>query len=196
MEEHLRTAFEMTLGQLLPRLETVLPSPLLERLAEVLERRNFIAHYFWYERVHLIATLTGIEVLLAELAHDTELFQELDREVEKITEPLHARVGLTPELFATAFNDIKSGRSGALDRLHSQRIPRKQETVVKVFNVPTASDHTVLVFQTDDGLLWQLCDAGLGWSPYDHADPSWPLADKFADLLPARINPRPKASAP
>ena len=134
--------------------------------------------------------------MLTELAQDTELFQELDREIEKITEPLHARVGLTRELFVMAFNDIKSGRAGALDPLHSQRMPRKQETVVKVFNVPTASGHTVLVFQTDDGLLWQLCDAGLGWSPYDHIDPSWPSTDKFADLLPARINPRPKTSAP
>ena len=29
VEEHLRTAFEMTLGQLLPRLETILPPPLV-----------------------------------------------------------------------------------------------------------------------------------------------------------------------
>jgi hypothetical protein len=74
-------------------------------------------------------------------------------------------------------------------------MPRKQETVVKVFNVPTASGRTVLVFQTDDGLLWQLCDGGLGWTPYDQVDPLWPTAQKFAGLLPAKINPRPKASA-
>jgi hypothetical protein len=196
VEEHLRTASEMTLGQLLPRLQTILPPPLLERLAGALERRNFIAHHFWYERIHLVATLTGIEAMLAELAQDTELFQEIDREVEKIIEPLHAQVGLTPELLVMAFDDIKSGRAGALDRLHSQRMPRRQETVVQVFNVATASGHTVLVFQTDDGVLWQLCDAGLGWSPYDHVDPSWPVAQKFAGLLPARINPRPKTSAP
>lgn len=196
VEEHLRSASEMTLGQLLPKLESLLPSPLPERLADALKRRNFIAHHFWYERIHLIPTLTGIETMLAELAQDTELFQELDMEIEKITEPLHARFGLTPELFAMAFNNIKSGRAQALEPLDSQRMPRKQETVVKVFNVPTASGHTLLVFQTDDGLLWQLCDEGLGWSPYDHADPSWPLVEKLADLLPARINPRPKTSAP
>lgn len=186
----------MTLGQLLPKLEPILPPPLQERLAHALERRNFIAHHFWYERIQLIATLAGTEAMVTELAQDTELFQKLDREIEKITEPLHTRVGLTPELFVMAFNDIKSGRAGALDPLHSQRMPRKQETVVKMFNVPTASGHTVLVFQTDDGVLWQLCDAGLGWSPYDHFAPSWPSADKFAELLPARINPRPKTSAP
>ncbi|HWB82928.1 MAG TPA: hypothetical protein VG675_02225 [Bryobacteraceae bacterium] len=194
MEEHLRTASEMTLGQLLPRLETVLPASLLERLAEALERRNFIAHRFWFERIHLFATLSGIEAMVTELAHDTELFQDLDREVERITEPFHVRIGLTPELSVTAFNEVKRGE--VVDPLHSQRMPRKQETVVKVFNVPAGSGNAVLVFQTDDGLLWQLCDAGLGWSPYDLVDPLWPSADKFTDLLPARINPRPKASAP
>jgi hypothetical protein len=195
VEEHLRTASEMTLGQLLTRLETtLLPPLLLERLAIALERRNFIAHHFWYERIHLIATLPGIEAMLTELAQDTELFQELDGEVENIVGPLHARVGLTPEILVQSFNDIKTGKAGALDPLHSQRMPRKQETVVKAFNVPTTSGHTVLVFQTDDGLLWQLCDAGLGWSPYDHVDPSWPLAQKFTGLLPAKINPRPKTS--
>jgi hypothetical protein len=196
VEEHLRTASEMTLGQLLPRLATILPPLIVERLAAALERRNFIAHHFWYERIHLIATLSGIEAMLAELAQDTELFQELDSEIEKIVEPLHARVGLTPELFVMALNDMRSGKAEALDPLHSQRLPRKQETVVQVFNVSTASGHTVLVFQTDDGLLWQLCDAGLGWSPYDQVDHSWPVAQKLAPLLPARINPRPKASAP
>lgn len=196
IEEHLRTASEMTLGQLLPRLQTILPPPLLERLAGALERRNFIAHHFWFERSYLIATLNGIEAMLAELAQDTELFQELDREVEAISEPLHARVGLTPELFAMALSDIKNGMAEAFDPLHGQRMPRKQETVVNVFNVPTASGNAVLVFQTDDGLLWQLCDAGLGWSPYDKVDPSWPTAQKFTALLPARIVPRPKASSP
>lgn len=196
VEEHLRTSSEMTLGHLLPRLETILPPPLLERLTGALERRNFLAHHFWFERIHLMTTLNGIETMLAELAQDTELFQELDGEVEKVGEPLHGRVGLTAELFVKALNDIKNGTAGALDPLHQQRMPRKQETVVNVFNVPTGSGHTVLVFETDDGLLWQLCDVGLGWSPYDHVDPSWPIVQKFAGLLPARINPRPKAAAP
>ncbi len=196
VEEHLRTASEMTLGQLLPRLSTILPPPLLQRLADALERRNFIAHYFWFERIHLMPTLKGIETMLAELAQDTELFHTLDQEVEAITEPLHARMGLTPQLFATALKDIKSGKAGALDPLHQQRMLRKQETIVEVFNVPTASGHNVLVFQTDDDLLWQLCDAGLGWCPYNQVDPLWPKAQKFTSLLPARINPRPKASAP
>ena len=33
-------------------------------------------------------------------------------------EPLHMRMGLTPELFAMTLNDIKSGKAEALEALH------------------------------------------------------------------------------
>ena len=65
-----------------------------------------------------------------------------------------------------------------------------------VFDVPAASGRTLLIFQTQDGALWQLCDAGLGWTQYNAVDPGWPSAKKLADLLPAKINPRPPVSAP
>lgn len=196
VEEHLRTASEMTLGQLLPRLQTILPPELNERMAVALERRNFIAHHFWYEHAHLMPSLSGIESMVAELTQDTDLFRELDKEVEKIIEPLHTRVRMTPEFIVTVLEEIKSGKAEALEPLHGQRMPKKQETVVNAFNVPTESGHTVLVFETDDGLLWQLCDGGLGWSPYDQVDPLWPKAPKFTGLFPVKINPRPKAAAP
>jgi hypothetical protein len=50
------------------------------------------------ERSHLMPSRSGIESMVAELLQDTELFQELDREVEKIIEPLHAQVGLARKL--------------------------------------------------------------------------------------------------
>jgi hypothetical protein len=195
VEEHLRAAFEMTLGQLLPKLSPVLGPLSQQRFARALERRNFLAHHFWYERIHLMHTLRGINAILAELTDDTELFRELDREVETVMEPLRGRIGLSPESVARVLTEMRRGKAGPLDPLHPQRMLRKQETLVQVFNVPTASGH-VLVFQTDDGLLWQLCDAGLGWSPYERVDPAWPLAQKFTALLPVKINPRPTKSAP
>ena len=141
-------------------------------------------------------SIRGVEAMVAELSQDTELFRELDKEVERIIEPLHARVGMTPELFVMAFNEIKSGKAEALEPLHNQRMPKKQETVVSAFKVPTESGHTVLVFETDDGLLWQLCDGGLGWSPYERIDPSWPKAPKFAGLLRQESTPGRKHRLP
>jgi hypothetical protein len=196
IEEHLRTAFETTLGQLLPRMESLLPLALLQKLTLAVERRNFIAHHFWYVRIHLMANLSGIDAMVAELSQDTELFRELDAAIEKISEPLHLRVGMTSEIFTAALNEIKSGSAGALGPLNGQRKPKKEETIVSVFDAPTASGNSVLIFQTEDGLLWQLCDAGLGWSPYDRVDASWTPARKFTGLLPAKVNARPNTSAP
>jgi hypothetical protein len=194
VEEHLQTAFDSTLGQLLERLKPVLPPPLLPKLQVALERRNFIAHRFWYERIHLMTSIDGIQAMVEELSLDSELFSELDKEVEKLTEPFHARLGVTPELFDRALAETLSGT--ACEPLIEQRKPKKEEIVIAVFDVPTRTGRSVLIFQTEDGLLWQLCDVGLGWCPYKNAEPSWPKARKFIDLLPAKINPRPKASAP
>ena len=54
VEEHLRTAFETTLGQLIRKLQPVLHSALLPQLERAVDRRNFIAHHFWYERSPLM----------------------------------------------------------------------------------------------------------------------------------------------
>lgn len=193
IEEHLRTAFESTFGQLLERLGPILPAPLIPRLRAGLERRNFLAHHFWFERIHLMISVSGIETMLNELASDTELFRELDEEIEKLVEPLYPRIGLTPELYAQAVNDVATGMH--CEPLSQQRKSYKQETIIKVFDVPTSSGNSILVFQSADGVLWQLCDVGLGWTHYDRAEPAWPVATKFDKLLPARINPRPKIRA-
>jgi hypothetical protein len=193
VEEHLRTAFGSTLGQLLKRLTAILPPSLIPRLQVGLERRNFIAHHFWFERIHLMPSMTGIEAMIDELSRDTDLFCELDKEVEKLTAPLHSRLEITPELFTKALNEAMSKES---DPLNQQRQPNKEETMSRVFDVPTVSGHSVLIFQSDDGVLWQLCDAGLGWTAYDRPDPAWLAAKKFERLLPVRVNPRPKTLAP
>jgi hypothetical protein len=194
VEEHIRAAFQATLGQLLVLLHPTLPPKLLQRLEGALERRNFIAHQFWYERIHLMKSMGGIDAMMTELSQDNELFSELDGEVEKVIAALYLRLGLTAEHLAMALDEVSIGKD--LEPLNEQRKPRKEEIIIAVFDTPTPSGRYVLVFQTEDALLWQLCDAGLGWAPYDKAEPSWPVATKFSDLLPARINPRPKASAP
>jgi hypothetical protein len=83
-----------------------------------------------------------------------------------------------------------------LEPLIGQRRPKKEETIVAAFNVPVADGRKLLVFQTEDGALWQLCDAGLGWTSYEALDPTWPSAEKFADVFPAKVNPRPPVTGP
>ena len=139
-------------------------------------------------------SVSGIEELLNELAGDTELFSRVDAEIEELMEPLHARMGLSPELLSLALAETMSGKD--VEPLNQQRKPKKEETIVAAFDAPAASGRTLLIFQTQDGALWQLCDAGLGCTHHDAVDPAWPAAKNFAGLLPAKINPRPPVTAP
>jgi hypothetical protein len=155
------------------------------------ELRNYLAHYFWYERIHLTASLGGIEEMVNELASPT-CFPggRGNRQAHGTVACPNGSHSGAPLL---ALAETMSGKD--LEPLNRQRKP-KEETIVAAFDIPVASGRTVLVFQTKDGALWQFCDGGLGWTPYDTVDPAWPLARKFGDLLPAKINPGPPVSAP
>ena len=139
-------------------------------------------------------SLREVEDLVNELAEDTELFSQLDAEIEKLFRPQHSRVGLTPEILPFVLADALSGKG--LEPLNQQRKPKKMETIAAVFDVPLSSGRSHLIFQTDDGAFWQLCDVGLGWTAYYKVDSSWSAAKKFVGLLPVRVNPRPPTSAP
>ncbi len=192
--EHLKFAEETTLGQLLPKFEAILPQALFEKLKQAAERRNFLAHYFWYEGIHLMGSKTGIDTLLAELAKDTELFSEADAEIEKISYPLRAKLGINEELFERLMAETRGGMP--IEPHIQRRKLKKEETIIGAFRAKTTGEYYALKSQTEDGELWQLCDAGLGWTFYDKPGTSWAVDEKLSSFLPAKVNPRPKITAP
>ena len=196
MEEHLRDVFKLTLGQVVRSIELSLSPALVKQLNHAIERRNFLAHHFWYKRAHLMPSAHGVEEMIAELDTFTELFEAADAEIDKLVKPLNARIGVTPAMLAACMAEVMRG--APMEHLPETRKPKREEVVVGVYNTTslTTPGKSVLVFVTDDGVVWQLCDAGLGWSPYDSVDANWTPVAKFADLLPARINPRPAVAAP
>ena len=194
VEEHLRVAFATTLGQLLPKMQSTLPPKLFSKLQKATDRRNFIAHHFWFDRVHLMLTRDGVNSMLEELDEAATSFSALDDEITKLREPLNSRLGDTPESLSLALNDIISGNDTL--PLHQQRPLKREETIVAVYNIPVEAGRSVLTFHTDDGALWQLCDIGLGWCSYNEPDLSWPPLEALAGLLPARVNPRPTTVKP
>lgn len=138
----------------------------------------------------------GVKGMIEELDALTKVFETADGEIDKLVEPLNARIGVTPAMHAACMAEVTRGKP--MEPLRETRRPSREEAVVGVYNTPslTTPGKFVLVFVTDDGVVWQLCDAGLGWSPYDSVDANWTPAEKFADLLPARIRPRPPVAAP
>jgi hypothetical protein len=190
VEEHLRDSFDLTLGQLI---RTVLPRlayDLQRDLQHALKDRNFLAHHFWYERSHLFGTTGGINRMLEELSAYILEFEEVDERLNILLVPYLERVGATPELLGGIMERLRLGEPD--EALIQQRKPLKTETIIAAYHVPVESGKSLLVFQSDDGLLWQLCDAGLGWTSYKEVGNDWVPALKFAPHLPARINPRPK----
>src|SRR5258708_6043151 len=51
VDEKLSLAYSLTLGQLLREVEPSLTQELVQRCTEALEKRNFLAHVFWFDRI-------------------------------------------------------------------------------------------------------------------------------------------------
>jgi hypothetical protein len=51
------------------------------------------------------------------------------------------------------------------------------------------------VFQSADGVLWQLCDVGLGWTAFESSQPNWTTNAEIQKHLPTTVISRPSSSA-
>jgi hypothetical protein len=194
MEEHLSEAFSSTLGRIFNLVLPVLPENLVDKFKSAIDLRNFLAHRFWFERIHLTTTSEGVDRLVSELSNYSEAFLELDTEIDKLTGQYHKRLGLPDEMFQESLRAVMRGED--FDPLLQQRRLRKEEEVVAVYEVPMPGGASALIFKTKDGVLWQLCDAGLGWTFYDQVGADWKPLESVQEKLPARIDPRPKIRKP
>ncbi len=194
LEEKLAYTFSLTLGQVAKELEIFLPSELNEQLQTALEKRNFLAHHFWYERIHLMGSEQGLIQMLNELDEMGQLFDELDQKVNKVLSPRRIELGVTDEVINHLMMELASGITE--EPLLFQRRLKKQERLVKVWDVKTTDDLVAQIFEMEDGTLWQLCDTGLGWSRFEKPSPDWQENQTINKYLPANINPRPSDSKP
>jgi hypothetical protein len=122
-----------------------------------------------------------------------DLFSKLDSDQKSIVEAKFKKLGISDEDIASSLEDMLSGKPE--DPPIKQRLPKKQERVVNAWRIP-APDGSSLLFETQDGIFWQLCDVGLGWSRYNKPDPSWSKQAEIQRHLPATMIPRPRNSAP
>ena len=194
-EEKMAYAYSLTLGKLVDELKDLLPDNLFKRLDFAVENRNFLAHHFWYERIYKIHTQDGALSLVDELTELTNLFNDLDEEVQTYFSDRWEEFGITPDLLQNIL-DKMTASGEPVPALPDNRKLQKIEEIVAVWNAPTNVTASTLVFQTADGCLWQLCDVGLGWTRFTQVDSHWKVNEKLQDFLPAKINPRPKNSQP
>jgi hypothetical protein len=145
-----------------------LSEDLERRLNAALEKRNYLAHHFWLEEVHLLSSAEGARAPVEQLAEAVREFDSVNAELERIARADLRRFGITDELIANMFAEASQK---PMDPLPVQRRPRKEELVIAIYDVPSAGGGTTLVFETDDHALWQLCDVGLGWARYEQVSP-------------------------
>lgn len=89
-----------TLGQLLREAKslTEVPTDLEVRLAEVVHRRNDLAHRFFARRSEDFMSDAGRAEMIEELKDTALLFEEVDAAVMSIREPLSERLGISREV--------------------------------------------------------------------------------------------------
>lgn len=193
VEEKLSFAYSLTLGQLKDKLKNLLPKHLYSELDPVLEKRNYLAHHFWFERVHLMYSDVGLEELINELLTLQDLFERTDLALSEYSKPLYEKFGLSKSILEKSLNEVKTGKRLTL---HNHRKVKKTEYIVRIWNVKTNNKSVSLIFETEDGCLWQLCDVGLGWSYYEIIGIDWKVNKRFQQFLPANIISKPKNKKP
>lgn len=194
VEERLSYAFSLTLGQVKDALKDKLPDELFSRLEYVVEQRNFLAHRFWFERIHFMVSATGLRQMLEELSVLSTLFSELDEQVSDYFRPRFRQLGLTNELLQDSLDAILTGKPP--EPLPQKRKLKGKERLVRAWEFKLPDGTLPLIFETQDGCLWQLCDVGLGWTDYNRIGPDWKENKIIQPYLPANINPRPKDRQP
>ena len=194
VDERLGFAWSTTLGRIINHIgETFLSQEVLDRLDDALERRNYLAHYFWFEQIPKINSRSGVEEMIGELDEAIETFRSLNEEVGVQLRNHAEKVGITEQVLEEAKEDVLSG--GEMRPLHDQRKLNKQERVVSAYKVPV-QNKKVVILETQDQELWQLSDAGLAWTPYDEPGDDWEKDARLMPYLPATIDPRPESDSP
>lgn len=190
VEEKLAYAYSLTLGKVKDEIEGLIPNELFRQLDKAVEKRNFLAHYFWFERAHLMFSAAGLHQMVRELDEYSALFQQLDQLAEEYLMPKMRQFGIGDEGIQACLEEVMSGKP--MEILPEKRKLKKQERIVRAWELTLADGNKPLIFETDDGCFWQLCDVGLGWTYYDEVKSDWKENKIIAQYLPASINPRPK----
>jgi hypothetical protein len=189
MEEKLSYAFSLTLGRVINETKFLFPTEIKEKLDLALNKRNYLAHHFWFDKNYLMFSQKGIVQLQEELLGYVNFFDDLDKLILTFFQPIREKFGISDEII----NDISEELLlfGLDEPMISQRPPNKQERIINVWDVETVEGTITQVFESDDGCVWQLCDAGLGWTILNKEESQWKINEIIQPFLPANLNPRP-----
>lgn len=195
VDERYARASAMTLGELAAQVKPMLPATLQAPLDWTVERRNHLAHGFWYERTHEMLGAEGRAQLVAFLTDTADRFHELNHAFDGLVMAHLERLGISAEMFQDAVAEV---RGQPPDPPSARSVPKTEERldIVQAWLIGKGGALKGLVLRDREGLDWQLGEVGLGWCFLPGPTQEW---DVFKDLqrhLPAAIVARPKGAHP
>ncbi len=193
IEEIHHEASKLTLGQIVQKLTPSISPDLLLQLQHAVERRSYLAHAFWFEKIHKLGSLEGTKSVTAELESLVNEFGTVEAIIEQLVRSQMEDVGISEQQLADCYSEAANE---PVEPYWNQRRLQKRENVVAVYEAPIESGGRVLVFQTEDQVIWELCEVGLGYSRFRSARNEWQKSAQFDNILPALVNPRPEVTNP
>ena len=100
--------FRKTTGQLITQLrkQVSVPADLNDKLNEAREKRNWLAHEYFWDRSGEVMTNRGRDKMLSELTELCEWFSSLDKRLTSIYEKYLIKAGISIEMMDKAFREL------------------------------------------------------------------------------------------
>jgi hypothetical protein len=118
-------AFSRTFGALLKELEKTITIPpnLGRKLQMALQKRNWLAHDYFYDRSGHLLSREGRDKMIEELTDLGKQFDEVDDHLTSITERWAEKMGLTPDIIQSHMERLIEAGKTANAEVSLQRSP-------------------------------------------------------------------------
>jgi hypothetical protein len=196
LEEQFTRGEAMTLGEIAQASAPFLPPELQEAVRALVTERNYLAHGFWYERIHETQSVEGRQVLLEFLKSSADRFRLVSDQLDDLLSQGMKELGISAELFDAVYEDSCRGPppksvDGRLLRA-DERIRLTDAWLIS----SGAPEKEALILRDVDGKFWQLGELGIGWSFRGPPTAEWRVYKRLQALLPADIVCRPRRANP
>jgi hypothetical protein len=163
----------------------------LDAINEFHEKRDFLAHSYWWERAVEFYDDKLQYKLLEELNEYTELFKRLNEIIENKINPLIKKYGI--DLDGIQNEMVSQGKTVPFE---SFRKLSKNEVVVEIFGYKNAENSLIPIFKLKDNTNWTVCEIGLTQYKFEIVEENKFNLKNMENVIPInQFNPRPKVKS-
>jgi len=159
LEEKLVEAQSLTLGVVIGKVKPLISISLQTKLDQALEKRNYLAHQFWYEHAYDMAVASGVIKLIAELRQNRELFEKLDNKILELTTQRLKQIGLTE---GTIEEYLQRGLAGEIEDPLPLKVPlsKKMVRIIEVYDIVLDNESIALVVRQQSSSRYHRVEVG------------------------------------